>query len=370
MKVLLLFGTRPEAIKMAPIWRELRSRPTDFNVRCGVTGQHRDLLDQVNRSLGLEPDFDLDIMMPGQALEDVVLRALDGLRRVLEREAPDCVLVQGDTTTTLVGALAAFYRRIPVGHVEAGLRTEDRYNPFPEEVNRRMTSVLASLHFAPTAGARDNLLKDGVAADDILVTGNTVIDALHMCLDRNPSCDAPLLMGLDPNKRMILVTAHRRESHGEPIREIASALKAVAERHHDVRIVFPVHPHPEVAGPVHDILGGIPNIVLTAPLDYVTFVHLMKRSSFLLTDSGGLQEEGPGLGKPVLVMRDVTERPEAVAAGAARVVGRTTDSIVAAVERLLQDRELYDRMASAGSPYGDGRASRRIADAILNRWAS
>jgi len=365
-KILFIFGTRPEAIKLCPVVLSLRAK-TGFLPQVCVTAQHREMLDQVLDAFGVAPDYDLGLMLPGQTLFQSTSRIICGLERVLAAERPDMVLVQGDTTTTFCGALAAFYQRVPVGHVEAGLRTGDMSQPFPEEMNRVLTSRLASLHFAATKGAAGNLLAEGVAEDRVAVTGNTGIDAVLFVRD---ALAAGKLRGnewprLYPARKLIVVTAHRRESFGEGFERICTAMARLAQRK-DVQIVYPVHPNPNVQEPVNRRLANFDNVLLTEPLSYVPFVDLMTRAHILLTDSGGVQEEGPSLGKPVLVMREKTERPEAVAAGTARLVGTGEERIVREVERLLDDPDEYARMARVHNPYGDGRASGRIADAILS----
>ncbi|HXE76441.1 MAG TPA: UDP-N-acetylglucosamine 2-epimerase (non-hydrolyzing) [Candidatus Xenobia bacterium] len=366
MKVLSIFGTRPEAIKLAPVIKAMAARPQDFTSGVCVSGQHRELLDPVLRLFDLRPDHDLAVMKPDQSLFYSTARILTDLEPVLVKERPDWVLVQGDTTTSFVASLAAFYLRIPVAHVEAGLRSRDLAQPFPEEANRRLADALATLHFAPTEGARQNLLAEGVPDSRIRVTGNTVIDAL---LDvaarpydyaRGPLASLPL-----DSRRVILVTAHRRESFGGPLRALCHAIRALAERYPDAHIVYPVHLNPNVQQPVRELLAGRSNISLHEPLDYEPFVHLMKRATLILTDSGGLQEEAPSLGVPVLVMREVTERPEGVAAGAARVVGTDTAAIVAAAAELLDSAAARARMSQVRNPYGDGKASARILEALL-----
>ncbi|GEA14326.1 MAG: hypothetical protein PWR22_1254 [Moorella sp. (in: firmicutes)] len=365
LKVLTVFGTRPEAIKMAPVVKELNRYPEEFNCQVAVTAQHREMLDQVLQLFQIQPGYDLDIMRPRQTLEEVTTRALNGLSGVLKTSRPDVVLVHGDTTTTFVAALAAFYQQIPVGHVEAGLRTGDRYAPFPEEMNRRLAGALADIHFAPTATARDNLLREGVPAEHIYVTGNTVIDALKATVRPGYCFSDPRLQELDMERwRVVLVTAHRRENWGEPMREIFSALRDLVKRYSDIAVVFPVHYNPRVRELAGEILGNRERIYLIDPLDYEPFVNLMARSYLVLTDSGGLQEEAPALGKPVLVLREVTERPEAVAAGTVRLVGTGYHEILAAAGELLEDRQAYLRMAHAVNPYGDGQASRRIRGAL------
>jgi len=364
-KVLLVFGTRPEAIKLSPVLLHLRQRPREFQVKCCVTAQHREMLDQVLQVFGIEPDYDLDLMRPGQTLAQSSARILAALEGVLAAERPDIVLVQGDTTTTFCGALAAFYARIPVGHVEAGLRTGDLTQPFPEELNRVLTTRLSALHFAPTEGAARNLLRDHVSPDRILVTGNTGIDAVLQVAGRLGAGELPGidLPGLDPARRLLVVTAHRRENHGAPLESICHALQRLARRG-DVQILYPVHRNPKVAGPVERLLGGEPAILLCEPLEYVPFVDLMRRAYLLITDSGGIQEEGPSLGKPVLVMREKTERPEAVEAGTVKLVGADTERIVRETGILLEDRAEFERMSRAHNPYGDGHASERIGDAL------
>lgn len=369
-RVLTVFGTRPEAIKMAPVLASLGREPAVTSLLC-VTGQHRDMLDQVLQLFDLQPNFDLDIMQPGQDLTDITSRVLIGLREIIRESSPDLVLIHGDTTTTMATALAAYYEQIPVGHVEAGLRTGDIYAPWPEEINRRVAGAIASLHFAPTVGARDNLLRENVVADTIHVTGNTVIDALLSVVARlrgDASITASLEQDfsyLDPQRRLLLVTGHRRESFGGGFERICLALARLAERD-DVEIVYPLHRNPNVAGPVEHSLGHLPNVHLIPPLDYLPFVYLMDRSSLILTDSGGVQEEAPSLGKPVLVLRETTERPEAVEAGTVRLVGTDSEAIVAATSLLLDDEAAYQAMSRAHNPYGDGRAAQRISEVIAH----
>ncbi|WP_174872028.1 non-hydrolyzing UDP-N-acetylglucosamine 2-epimerase [Pectobacterium polaris] len=372
MKVLTVFGTRPEAIKMAPLVHAL-AQDGAFESRICVTAQHREMLDQVLRLFDITPDYDLDIMRPGQGLSEISCRILSGLEPVMAEFKPDLVLVHGDTTTTLATSLAAFYQRIPVGHVEAGLRTGNLYSPWPEEANRKLTGHLAMYHFAPTENSRQNLLREYLSDRHIFVTGNTVIDALFWVRDRILG-DAALRRSLDEkyaflddNKKLILVTGHRRESFGGGFERICSALADIARRHPEVQIVYPVHLNPNVSEPVNRILSGIDNVMLIAPQDYLPFVYLMNRSYMILTDSGGIQEEAPSLGKPVLVMRDTTERPEAVEAGTVKLVGTEVTSIVDAVSMLLTDEEAYQAMSRAHNPYGDGQACQRIVDALKNR---
>jgi len=365
-RILFIFGTRPEAIKLCPVIRHLRERPAEFQVRVCVTAQHRELLDQVLDVFQVRPDHDLDLMLPGQSLFQSTSRIIAGLEPVLAAESPDLVLVQGDTTTTFCGALAGFYQRIPVGHVEAGLRTGDIDHPFPEEINRLLATRLCSLHFAATRWAADNLLREGVDASRIHITGNSGIDAvLHVARaleeGRLAGSDWPQL---DLSRKLIVVTAHRRESFGERFESICRALARLAGRD-DVQIVYPVHPNPNVEEPVNRLLRSEPNVLLLKPLPYVPFVDLLRRAYLLITDSGGIQEEGPSLGKPILVMRDKTERPEAVEAGTVRLVGADEDRIVSEAARLLDDPDAYRRMSLVHNPYGDGRASARIADAML-----
>lgn len=360
-RVLVIFGTRPEAIKLAPVIEAL-AVSTRLTPRVCVTGQHREMLDQMLALFEITPDHDLAVMRPDQDLFDVTARALLGLRDVLDRERPAAVLVQGDTTSALVAALASFYRQIPVGHVEAGLRTGEPYNPFPEEMNRRLTSHLATWHFPPTDRAAENLRREGVPAERIVVTGNTIVDALQEIVARLartpvPPAVPPERLG---GRRLVLVTGHRRESFGGGMRNICQALHDLAERHPDVVIVYPVHLNPAVQQPVREILGAHPRIVLTPPLEYLPFVDLMRRAYLILTDSGGLQEEAPSLGVPVLVMRETTERPEAVAAGTARLVGTDRAAIVGAANELLDDAAAHQRMRAAHNPFGDGRAAARI----------
>jgi UDP-N-acetylglucosamine 2-epimerase (non-hydrolysing) len=359
LRVMSLMGTRPEAIKLAPVQITLAKRPRDFEPVLCVTGQHRQMLDQVMADFGLTADHDLNLMVEDQGLADLSARVLQSVTGLLRSAVPDVLLVQGDTTSAAMGALAAFYERIPVGHVEAGLRTGDRYNPFPEEINRRLISALATWHYAPTQSAVDALARAGVAADSVLLTGNTVVDALlHISAQVG---DAPASEG-----RMILVTAHRRESFGPDFESICLALRDLVRRNPDVRIIYPVHLNPNVREPVERILTGEERVQLIEPVGYRALVGLMKQSYLILTDSGGIQEEAPVLGKPVLVLRQVTERPEAVAAGAAKVVGTDRERIVQEAELLLNDRAEYERMARAISPYGDGHAAERIADHLAS----
>ncbi|NDJ52423.1 MAG: UDP-N-acetylglucosamine 2-epimerase (non-hydrolyzing) [Chloroflexi bacterium] len=362
-RILLVFGTRPEAIKMAPLVRLLKAHPEAEAITC-VTAQHREMLDQVLEWFDIRPDFDLNLMRPNQTLAGITGRALTGVDEVVEQVQPDVVLVQGDTTTAMTAALAAFYRQVAVGHVEAGLRTHDIYNPFPEEVNRRIISVMARYNFAPTETARQALESEGVAAERVFVTGNTVIDALHWTVGQDRELTLPLPLD-HPDERLILVTGHRRESFGPAFEAICMALRQIVERHVDVRLVYPVHLNPRVQEPVHRLLGDVERVHLIDPLPYPDFAHLMAKADLILTDSGGIQEEAPTLGKPVLVMRATTERPEAVEAGTAKLVGTETAAIVAAADELLSDDVAYSAMANAISPFGDGSASESIAEILL-----
>ncbi|WCR15345.1 non-hydrolyzing UDP-N-acetylglucosamine 2-epimerase [Paracoccus seriniphilus] len=369
MRVLTIFGTRPEAIKMAPVVTGLASDER-FESQVCITAQHREMLDQVTSLFGIRPEYDLDVMKPGQDLTGVTSDILLGLRDVLAEARPDMVLVHGDTATTLSATLAAYYARIPIGHVEAGLRTGDLYSPWPEEGNRRVTGALADLHFAPTETSRASLRRENTPDDQIIVTGNTVIDALLQVVERIRN-DAALSAELaerfsfiEPGRRVVLVTGHRRESFGGGFERICQALRQIADRFPDVDLVYPMHMNPNVREPVQRILGGADNIHLIEPLDYLPFVWLMSRSDIIVTDSGGIQEEAPSLGKPVLVMRDTTERPEAVDAGTVRLVGTDTDLIVQQVSLLLSDQSAYDQMSFAHNPYGDGKAVARILDAL------
>lgn len=366
IKVLTVFGTRPDAVKMAPVVRELRGFPDQVKLTVAVSGQHREMLDQVLEVFEIQPDYDLDIMRDKQTLASITCRCLQGLERVFAEVEPDIVLAQGDTTTTFVASLAAFYHKVPFGHVEAGLRTDNKYNPFPEEMNRRLTTELADLQFAPTELARRNLLDAGVPNKRIFVTGNTVIDALLTVADK-PFVfeDEWIEQATRDRSRLILVTAHRRESWGDPLRSICRAIETIVKRHPDVKVLFPVHRNPIVREVVFPELEKVERAHLMEPPDYVPFVHLMKQSYLILTDSGGIQEEAPSLGKPVLVLRETTERPEAVEAGSSRLVGTDKDEIIAQVEMLLSSRSQYDRMAEVKNPYGDGTAAKRIREAIF-----
>jgi UDP-N-acetylglucosamine 2-epimerase (non-hydrolysing) len=375
VKVLTVFGTRPEAIKMAPLVHALAKDPF-FEAKVCVTAQHREMLDQVLKLFSIVPDYDLNIMQPGQGLTEITCRILEGLKPILAEFKPDVVLVHGDTTTTLATSLAAFYQRIPVGHVEAGLRTGDLYSPWPEEANRTLTGHLAMYHFSPTETSRQNLLRENVADSRIFITGNTVIDALLWVRDQVMSSDtlrselAANYPFIDPDKKMILVTGHRRESFGRGFEEICQALADIATTHQDIQIVYPVHLNPNVREPVNRILGHVKNVILIDPQEYLPFVWLMNHAWLILTDSGGIQEEAPSLGKPVLVMRDTTERPEAVTAGTVRLVGTDKQRIVEEVTRLLKDENEYQAMSRAHNPYGDGQACSRILEALKNNRIS
>jgi len=366
VSVLTVFGTRPEAIKLAPLIDELRRRPGILSRVC-VTGQHREMLDQVLGLFGIVPDYDLNLMQKDQALPHLAASVLDSLAPILQSERPDWVVVQGDTTTTAATALGAFYQRSKVAHVEAGLRSHDKWRPFPEEINRRVTGVIADLHFAPTEQSRRNLLREGVPESAVIVTGNTIIDALHriqsLQWDSTALSDEVRVL-VSSGARLVLVTAHRRENFGEPLIQICGALRSLAARYPDVRILYPVHKNPNVWEPVHRLLSGIPNISLLPPLDYLTLVHLMMRSYIVMTDSGGIQEEAPAMGVPALVLREVTERPEGVASGNVKLVGSNAQQIVSETARLLDDPSEHLRMARAVNPYGDGHAAERIAAAL------
>lgn len=382
-RVMLVFGTRPEAIKMAPVVKCLKQRQNEFEPIVCVTGQHREMLDQVLRIFDIKPDFDLNIMKVGQDLYDVTTRVLTGMRDVLTEVKPDVVLVHGDTTTSTASALAAFYQQIPVGHVEAGLRTYNIYSPWPEEMNRQLTGRIATLDFAPTPLSRQNLLNEGVSEDHIFVTGNTVIDALHIVVNKiktNPELDEKLSVSLlqqgydvkrlANGQKLVLITGHRRENFGEGFINICNAIKHLSEKYPNVDFVYPMHLNPNVRKPIRQIFGdsldNLGNLFFIEPLEYLDFVFLMEKSTIVLTDSGGIQEEAPGLGKPVLVMRNTTERPEAVDAGTVKLVGTDYKKIVNNVSLLLDDENEYNIMSRANNPYGDGKASPRIAEALLN----
>lgn len=369
IKVMTVFGTRPEAIKMAPVVLELKKYPEMITPVVAVTAQHREMLDQVLQLFKILPDYDLGIMAKGQTLFDITCRAMHGLNEVLEKEKPDVVLVHGDTTTTFAGALAAFYHQIAVGHVEAGLRTRNKFSPFPEEMNRKLTGALADLHFAPTPSARDNLLAEGIEAASVFVTGNTVIDALIATVGEEYRFQEPPLTEIDfAAKKMVLVTTHRRENLGEPMRHVYQALRDIVTEFSDVEIVFPVHRNPRVRDVVKAELGGLDRVHLIDPLDYQPFANLLARSYMILTDSGGIQEEAPSLGKPVLVLRDTTERPEAIDAGTVKLIGTDRERVYTETRKLLTRKDEYQGMANACNPYGDGKAARRIVDFILWKY--
>ena len=381
-RIMLVFGTRPEAIKMAPLVKEFQKHPDKFETIVCVTGQHREMLDQVLRIFGITPNFDLNIMKQGQDLYDVTARVLTGMRDVLKETHPDLVLVHGDTTTSTSAALAAFYQQIPVGHVEAGLRTHNIYSPWPEEMNRQLTGRIATYHFAPTPLSKQNLLAEGVEEKQILVTGNTVIDALYMVVDKiknDKVLDAELeatlsRAGYDVNRlsegrRLVLITGHRRENFGEGFIKMCTAIKDLTQKYPDVDFVYPMHLNPNVRKPIHEVFGedlsNLGNMFFIEPLEYLSFVYLMEKSTIVLTDSGGIQEEAPGLGKPVLVMRDTTERPEALEAGTVKLVGTDYDKIISEVSALLDNQTYYEKMSKAVNPYGDGKACGRIVQSLV-----
>lgn len=381
-KVMLVFGTRPEAIKMAPLVKEFQKQPKRIETVVCVTGQHREMLDQVLKIFDIKPDYDLNIMKQGQDLYDVTARVLIGMRDVLKEAQPDVVLVHGDTTTSTAAALAAFYQQIPVGHVEAGLRTHNIYSPWPEEMNRQITGRIASYHFSPTPLSKQNLLAEGVSEEHIFVTGNTVIDALYMVIDKIKN-DKILDEGLEKllmqagynvnrlanGKKLILITGHRRENFGDGFIHMCTAIKDLTKKYPDADFVYPMHLNPNVRKPIHEVFGedlsNLGNMFFIEPLEYLSFVYLMEKSTLVLTDSGGIQEEAPGLGKPVLVMRDTTERPEALDAGTVKLVGTCYDKIVREVSKLLDDQEYYDIMSKAVNPYGDGKACERIVKSLI-----
>lgn len=368
LKVMTVFGTRPEAIKMCPLVLEMRKHSDCIEPIVAVTAQHREMLDQVLSLFHIKPDYDLNIMTAGQTLYDVTTRALMGLKEVIEQARPDMVLVHGDTTTTFAGALAAFYAQVPVGHVEAGLRTGNKYSPYPEEMNRKLTGAIADMHFAPTSISRQNLLQEHVQPENILITGNTVIDALQATVKQDyVFADAEFNKVFESGHRLILMTTHRRENLGEPMRHVYKALKSVLETHEDVEAIFPVHKNPRVREIVRQELGDLERVHLIEPMDYEPFANLMAKVDIVLTDSGGIQEEAPALGKPVLVLRDTTERPEAVAAGTVLLVGTAYDDVLRETNRLLDDAAHYKKMAEAANPYGDGKACARIVNAILRK---
>jgi len=368
MKVLSIFGTRPEAIKMAPIVKELEKHPEQIISKVCVTAQHREMLDQVLALFQIQPDFDLDLMQPNQSLSALTARVFTHLDPILMDEKPDWVLVQGDTTTVMAASLVSFYHQIKVGHVEAGLRTFDKWRPFPEEINRKIAGVIADFHFAPTKISHDNLIKEGVREESIFITGNPVIDALKMTAEMSYDLTEGPLAGIPWEKDIILVTAHRRENFGEPIRDICEAIKKIAEKYQDqIHIVYPVHLNPNILNPVQALLGDVKNVSLLEPLDYLPLVQLMKRSYLVLTDSGGIQEEAPGLGKPVLVLRQKTERPEAVQAGTVRLVGTNQEKIINEFSILMENADEYEKLSRAVNPYGDGKTAARIVDLLLKQ---
>ena len=377
--ILLVFGTRPEAIKMAPLVKEFQKYPETFKTIVCVTGQHREMLDQVLRIFDIQPDYDLNIMKQGQDLYDVTARVLTGMREVLKETQPDIVLVHGDTTTSTAAALAAFYQQIPVGHVEAGLRTHNIYSPWPEEMNRQITGRIATYHFAPTSLSKDNLLQEGVSEERIIVTRNTVIDALYMVVEKIKndgilSCELEKVLKasgydigrLSDGRKLVLITGHRRENFGDGFISMCKAIKSLSEKYPEVDFVYPMHLNPNVRKPIYEVFGESQraNLFFIEPLEYLSFVYLMEKSAIVLTDSGGIQEEAPGLGKPVLVMRDTTERPEALEAGTVKLVGTDYDKIVNEVSGLLDNQEYYEKMSKAVNPYGDGKACSRIVKAL------
>ncbi|MBQ5673138.1 MAG: UDP-N-acetylglucosamine 2-epimerase (non-hydrolyzing) [Phascolarctobacterium sp.] len=368
LKLMTVFGTRPEAIKMCPLVLEMGKYPDYIEPIVAVTAQHREMLDQVLELFNIKPDYDLNIMASGQTLYDITTRALTGLKEVIEEAKPDMVLVHGDTTTTFAGALAAFYAQVPVGHVEAGLRTGNKYSPYPEEMNRKLTGSIADMHFAPTSTSKANLLKENVNPETILVTGNTVIDALQTTVKADYEfADAEFNKIFARGNRLILMTTHRRENLGEPMRNVYKALRKVLETHADVEAIFPVHKNPKVREIVQEELGGLDRVHLIEPMDYEPFANLMGKVDIVLTDSGGIQEEAPALGKPVLVLRDTTERPEAVDAGTVKLIGTAYEDVLRETNLLLDDSAHYKKMAEAANPYGDGKACERIIRAILQK---
>ena len=362
IKVMSIFGTRPEAIKMAPLVKELERRKEIESIVC-VTAQHREMLDQVLNTFDIKPDYDLNIMKQGQSLADVTTRALVGLEEVIKKVKPDIVLVHGDTTTTFAGALAAFYNQVAIGHVEAGLRTYDKYSPYPEEMNRQMVDRLSDMYFAPTEISKDNLLKENIDESKIYITGNTVIDAMSTTVDENYT--HPELDWINAGERMILLTAHRRENLGEPMRHIFRAIKRVVDEFSDVKVIYPIHMNPRVREVANEVFGDADRVKLIEPLEVFDFHNFQNKSYIILTDSGGIQEEAPSLGKPVLVFRDTTERPEGIKAGTLKLVGTDEDVIYEETKKLLLDKKAYEKMSKASNPYGDGHASERIVDAII-----
>lgn len=367
IKVLTVFGTRPEAIKMAPVVKELNEQSEWFESIVVVTAQHREMLDQVLRTFDIKPDYDLNIMEEGQTLSTITTNVLLGLDKIMKETKPDIVLVHGDTTTTFAASMSAFYNRIKVGHVEAGLRTWDKYSPFPEEMNRQLTDVIADIYFAPTINSKKNLLKENRAEDNIYITGNTAIDALHQTVKEN--YPLPIFNDIGLDKKIILVTMHRRENLGEPMERVFKAIRNVVEQHHEIEVVFPVHLNPRVQQRAEKILGNHPRIHLITPLDVIDFHNLIAKSYMIMTDSGGVQEEAPSLGKPVLVLRETTERPEGIEAGTLKLVGTQTETIVREMTNLLENEQEYKKMSIASNPYGDGKASKRIMNVIAHAFS-
>ena len=365
IKVMSIFGTRPEAIKMAPLVKELERRKEIESIVC-VTAQHREMLDQVLETFQIKPDYDLNIMKQGQTLGDVTTRALNGLEEVIKEVKPDIVLVHGDTTTTFAGALAAFYNQVAIGHVEAGLRTNDKYSPFPEEMNRQMVDCMSDMYFAPTEISKENLLKENISEEKIYVTGNTAIDAMSTTVDENYKHKE--LEWIKPNEKMILLTAHRRENLGEPMRHIFRAIRKIVDEFNDVKVIYPIHMNPKVREVANEVFEGCNKVKLIEPLEVFDFHNFQNKSYIILTDSGGIQEEAPSLGKPVLVLRDTTERPEGIKAGTLKLVGTNEETIYEETKKLLNDKDEYEKMAHATNPYGDGHASKRIVDAIIKEY--
>lgn len=365
IKVLSVFGTRPEAIKMAPLVKKLEERKEIESIVC-VTAQHRQMLDQVLETFDIKPDFDLDIMKQAQSLTDITSRVIYGLEDVIKEVKPDIVLVHGDTTTSFAGALAAFYNQTAIGHIEAGLRTNDKYSPFPEEMNRQMVDCMADMYFAPTSLSKENLLKENIDENKIYITGNTAIDAMSTTVDENYT--HPELDWVDSNERLILLTAHRRENLGEPMRNIFKAIKRIVDEFEDVKVIYPIHLNPKVRDIAHEIFDGTDRVKLIEPLEVFDFHNFQNKSYMIMTDSGGVQEEAPSLGKPVLVLRDTTERPEGIEAGTLKLVGTDEETIYKEAKKLLNDKNAYDKMSKASNPYGDGHASERIVDAIIDKF--
>lgn len=365
IKVMTVFGTRPETIKMAPLVKELKTRP-EIDVTVCVTAQHREMLDQVLAAFDITPDYDLNIMKQGQTLADITTRVLTGMQEVIDKVKPDIVLVHGDTTTTFAGALAAFYKQVAIGHVEAGLRTYNKYSPYPEEMNRQMVGVLADLHFAPTEQSRQNLLSEGKSDDKIIVTGNTAIDALKTTVRSDYHHE---ILDWSNGSRLIVLTAHRRENLGEPMYSMFRAIRKITEKYEDTKVVYPVHLNPAVVNAAENVFGDCERVRLIHPMDVLDFHNLLARSYLILTDSGGIQEEAPSLGKPVIVLRDTTERPEGIKAGTLKLAGTDEKVLFSIIDELLSNQEEYDRMSKASNPYGDGFASKRIADAIISHFS-